>query len=59
MHFVMYNDEALKNNPHFWGNKEKKMKKIISVLVVLALACTMLFAFTSCGGGEAGTDTAV
>jgi len=28
------------------------MKKIISVLVVLALACTMLFAFTSCGGGE-------
>ena len=28
------------------------MKKIISVLAVLALACTMLFAFTSCGGGE-------
>ncbi len=28
------------------------MKKIICLLVVLALSCSMLFAFTSCAGGE-------
>ena len=33
------------------------MKKIISILIVLALACSMLFAFTSCGGGEIYVQT--
>ncbi len=36
--------------------EEKTMKKILSTLLVLALACTMMFAATSCFGDGLSTD---
>ncbi len=51
MHNRMYNYDVQNHGLNPKTKEGKKMKKIVSLIVVLALACTMMFTLASCNNG--------